>query len=78
MKLGIKPKQSTTFFLLLQAVGITFFAIFSAAYWIPLQTKNLLHSTPIFHWALSIVGGVFLLLCLVAVVLSVIKPKPET
>ncbi|MCW4023706.1 MAG: hypothetical protein NWF01_01555 [Candidatus Bathyarchaeota archaeon] len=72
----LSTRQSTGFFLLLQAVGVTFFVLFSAAYWIPFQTKNLLHAEPFFHWALSITGGVFLLLVLIAVVLCFVA-KPQ-
>jgi hypothetical protein len=80
----LQPKQSQlkVLFYLLQTVGLSFFAIFLAAYWAPLisagfqQTAGTLINEPFFHWLLSITGNFFILLILTAVVLCfVTNPK---
>jgi len=54
-----------------QGVGIVFVSIFLAAYLSGLPRTNVLHSEPAFRILLAVLGGVFLVLALAIVVLTI-------
>jgi ABC-type sugar transport system permease subunit len=72
----VKRNNLVRFALLTQAVGAIFFAIFLTSYALALPSNKVLHGEQIFRTSLSIFGGLFLALVVIAVVLSIIV-KPE-
>jgi len=68
----LKRKNLVRFAFLTQAVGAIFFAVFLASYALALPSNQVLHGEPIFRTSLSIFGGLFLILVVVAIMLFVI------
>ncbi len=58
----MKPKSLESYIFLTQGVGLAFFVIFVAAYFGGLPSSGNLIGDPTFRTALSIFGGLFLLL----------------
>jgi hypothetical protein len=72
----VEKKQFGRFAFLTQAVGALFFAVFLASYALALPSNQVLHGEPIFRSSLSIFGGLFLTLVVIAIMLSfIIKPE---
>jgi len=68
--LDLKRKNLNLFLLVTQLAGVIFYGVFSAAYILALPSLNVLTGVAIFHLLLSVFGGLFLILIVVAVVLS--------
>jgi hypothetical protein len=76
----LKRKQLTLFLFLTQGIGAIFYSVFSAAYILALPTYDffggegvrVLSGEPVFHLLLSIFGGLFVILVLLALLLSVL------
>jgi hypothetical protein len=75
--LRLTDKRLSTFLFATQGVGIIFVGIFLAAYLGGLPTTNVLHSEPALRIPLAVIGGVFLVLALVTVVLFVVSRKDQ-
>jgi hypothetical protein len=57
---------------LTQALGLSFYIVFSAAYDIPLPSTHVLTGEPIFRNLLMITGGLYFIFILVVIGLSVV------
>jgi hypothetical protein len=71
-------KRITKFLFAVEAVGIVFVGVFLAAYLgglFVLPQTTVFHSVPAVRLALSVLGGVFLVLILATVVLAFLKRK---
>ena len=74
----IPDKRITKFLFAVEAVGVVFVGIFLAAYLgglFVLPQTTVFHSDPTVRLALSVLGGVFLVLILATVVLAFLKRK---
>ena len=71
----LSEKQITTFLFVAQGVGAVFVGIFLAAYLGGLPTTLVLHSEPVFRIPLYILGVVFLVMVLSALVLAALSKK---
>jgi hypothetical protein len=72
----LKSKHLTIFLILTQCTGVIFYGVFSAAYMLALPSVNVLTGVPIFHFLLSVFGGLFLFLIIGSVLLSIaVKTK---
>ncbi len=67
----MKSKQLDRFLFAIQGIGIIFYGVFSAAYILALPSNHLLSGEPVFHVLLSIFGGLFFLLTIAAIAVSV-------
>jgi hypothetical protein len=67
---NLKSKQLALFVFLTQGIGVTFYGIFLAAFYLPLPSNETLIGDPIFRLSLSIFGAVFLILITVSIVAS--------
>lgn len=66
----------TSLVALAQVVGVVFFGIFLAAFYIPMPSKDTLIGDPNFRTPLSIVGIIFIALTIIALLVSyVVKRK---
>jgi hypothetical protein len=75
-QLAPSERQTNGLLYAAQGVGAVFVAVFLAAYLGGLPTTNVLHSEPVFRWLLTIFGGLFLILIVAVVAVSVlIKTK---
>ena len=66
----MKGKQLELLVFLTQGIGVIFYVIFLAAFYIPLPSNDTLIGDPVFRSSLSIFGGVFLILIIVSLVAS--------
>jgi hypothetical protein len=62
---------------LTQGIGIVFYCIFSAAYYLTLPSNETLVGDPNFRTSMSIFGGLFLILIIGSLVASVIIKQDE-
>ncbi len=74
--LTLRGKRFNTFLYAVQGVGGVFVAVFLAAYLAGLPTTTVFHSQPAVRFTLVVVGALFLVLILVAVILAVYR-KPS-
>jgi hypothetical protein len=75
-QLAPSERQTNGLLYAAQGVGAVFVAVFLAAYLGGLPTTNVLHSEPVLRWLLTIFGGLFLILIVAVVAVSVlIKTK---
>jgi hypothetical protein len=73
--LRLSDKQTDIFLFAVQGVGAVFVGIFLAAYLGGLPTTVVLHSEPAFRIPLYILGVVFLVMVLSALVLAALSKK---
>jgi hypothetical protein len=73
--LRLSDKQTDIFLFAVQGVGAVFVGIFLAAYLGGLPTTLVLHSEPVFRIPLYILGVVFLVMVLSALVLAALSKK---
>ncbi len=66
----LNNRQITKFVYASEGAGTVFAGIFLAAYLLGLPSTEVRHSEPIFRTSLSVVGIIFVVLVLVALVLS--------
>lgn len=71
-----KPTYSLLF--AVQALGVAFYAVLSAAYYIPIPSTKVLIGEPIFKTPITVFGLVYFILVIVAIVLSLQKTKLKT
>ena len=72
----MKRKQLNLLLFGVQGIGLIFYGIFTAAYMLALPSNRVLSGEPVFHLLLSVFGGLFVLLIIISVMLS-IKVKLE-
>lgn len=70
--LQLKRNNLVRYAFLTQVIGAIFFTVFLASYALALPSNQVLHGEPIFRKFLSIFGGLFLALTIVAIGLSFI------
>jgi hypothetical protein len=68
----MKRNQLAWLVLLTQGIGAVFFAVFWASYAFALPSNHVLHGEPVYKIPISIFGGLFLLLTIILLVLSLI------
>ncbi len=68
-------KRVNNFLFVVEGVGIVFVAVFLAAYLGGLPTTTVLHIEPAFRTTLAVVGVVFLILILAAVMLAALQKR---
>jgi hypothetical protein len=73
--LRLSDRQTDIFLFAVQGVGAVFVGIFLAAYLGGLPTTVVLHSEPVFRIPLYILGIVFLVMMLSALVLAALSKK---
>jgi hypothetical protein len=73
--LRVSDRQTAIFLFAVQGVGAVFVGIFLAAYLGGLPTTVVLHSEPVFRIPLYILGAVFLVMVLSALVLAALSKK---
>jgi hypothetical protein len=66
----LKRNQLAQFVFLAQGIGAIFYAVFIASYALALPSNRVLHGEPVFRIPLSIFGGLFLILLVLALILS--------
>ena len=66
----MRSKQLSSLVLLTQATGLVFFVIFLAAFYLELPSNASLIGNPTFRAALSVFGGLFLILIVVCLAVS--------
>jgi hypothetical protein len=66
----LKRNQLSRFVFLTQGIGAVFYAVFIASYALALPSNRVLHGEPVFRIPLSIFGGLFLILVVLALILS--------
>jgi hypothetical protein len=72
----LKRNQLSRFVFLTQGIGAVFYAVFIASYALALPSNRVLHGEPVFRIPLSIFGGLFLILVVLALILSfLVKTK---
>jgi hypothetical protein len=75
----LKRNQLSRFVFLTQGIGAVFYAVFIASYALALPSNRVLHGEPVFRIPLSIFGGLFLILIVLALILSfLVKTKNNT
>ncbi|KON31644.1 hypothetical protein AC478_02535 [miscellaneous Crenarchaeota group-1 archaeon SG8-32-3] len=62
----MKSKQAEVLVFLAQGIGVVFYVIFLAAFYIPLPSNDTLIGDLAFRTPLSILGGIFLILILIS------------
>ncbi len=68
-------KQINIFLLVVEGLGLVFVSIFSAAYLLGLPSTTVLHSEPAFRTVLSVLGILFIVLALSALIVSILVKK---
>ena len=58
--------RNLTMFWIVQAAGVIFYSVLSAAYFIPFPDSRILIGEPIIHLLMSVFGGVYLLLTVIS------------
>lgn len=71
----MKSQQLTAFIFLTQGIGVVFFGIFLAAFYIPMPSNQTLIGDPNFRTPLSIFGAIYLAVTLIAVVAAYVTKK---
>ena len=73
----MKSKQLGLLVFLAQGIGVLFYGIFLAAFYIPMPSNDTLIGDPIFRTPLSIFGGIFLILILISLGASYVRKQEE-
>jgi hypothetical protein len=73
----LKSKQLALLVFLTQGIGVIFYGIFLAAFYLPLPSNETLIGDPIFRLSLSIFGGIFLILIAVSLMASRLLKQEE-
>ncbi len=71
----MKSPQIASLVFLTQAVGVVFFLVFLAAFYVPMPSNETLIGDPNFRTPLSIFGAIYLALTLIAVVAAYVGNK---
>lgn len=62
----MKIKQTEVLMFLAQGIGVVFYIIFMAAFYIPLPSNDTLIGDPTFRTPLSIFGGIFIIFIIIS------------
>jgi hypothetical protein len=75
---NLKTKPLNLYIIVIQIVGVVFYAFFSAAYILAIPSINVLSGEPIFKVPLTVFGILFVALILASIVLSIAKNKKSS
>jgi len=70
-----KPLELLVF--LAQGIGVVFYGIFLAAFYVPMPSNDTLIGDPTFRTPLSIFGGIFLILIIISLAASYVRKQGE-
>jgi hypothetical protein len=73
----MKSEQAALLVFLAQGVGVIFYGIFLAAFYIPMPSNDTLIGDPTFRTPLSIFGGIFLVLIIISLAASYVRKQEE-
>ena len=73
----MKGNQTKLLVFLVQGIGVFFYGIFLAAFYIPMPSNDTLIGDPAFRTPLSIFGGIFLILILISLAASYVRKQEE-
>ncbi|MBN1245913.1 hypothetical protein JXA31_10000 [Candidatus Bathyarchaeota archaeon] len=73
----MKSKQAELLVFLAQSIGVVFYGIFLAAFYIPMPSNDTLIGDPTFRTPLSIFGGIFLILIIISFAASYVRKQEE-
>ena len=73
----MKGDQTKLLVFLAQGIGVIFYGIFLAAFYIPMPSNDTLIGDPTFRTPLSIFGGIFLILILISLAASYVRKQEE-
>jgi hypothetical protein len=77
--LKLKRNQLAWFVLLAQGMGAIAYAVFIASYALALPSNQVLNGEPVFRIPFSIFGGLFILLTVMALIISsLVKPREQS
>ena len=74
----MKRQQLPLLIYLAQGIGVIFYGIFLAAFYIPMPSNDTLIGDPNFRTPLSIFGGIFLIVIIISIVASYIENKKNS
>lgn len=73
----MKIKQSEMLVFLAQGIGVVFYVIFLAAFYIPMPSNDTLIGDPTFRTHLSIFGGIFIILTIISLAAAYMRKHEE-
>jgi len=73
----MKSDQTKLLVFLAQGIGVVFYGIFLAAFYIPLPSNDTLIGDPAFRTPLSIFGVIFIILIIITIAASYVRKQEE-
>jgi hypothetical protein len=73
----MKGDQIKLLVFLAQGIGVLFYAIFLAAFYLPMPSNDTLIGDPTFRTPLSIFGGIFIILILTSLIAAYIRNQEK-
>ncbi|HMK95196.1 MAG TPA: hypothetical protein VK536_07330 [Candidatus Limnocylindrales bacterium] len=73
----VNRKQLNALFFIVEGLGITFYAVLSAAYYATIPSTKVLTGEPIFHIPITIFGLLYFIATIIVVLVSTIKKKTK-
>ena len=68
-------KQSEVLVFLAQGIGVVFYVIFLAAFYIPMPSNDTLIGDPTFRTPLSIFGGIFIIFIIISLAVAYLRKQ---
>lgn len=73
----MKNQQLTSLVFLAQGIGIVFFGIFLAAFYVPMPSNDTLIGDPNFRTPMSIFGIIFIVLILISIAVAYLVKRQD-